>query len=53
MIRRLTLAAVLLASAAGLSACVVAEPGGYGRCPGHWVPAHYGPEGGFHPGHCA
>ncbi len=33
-----------------LSACVVEGP----RRPGcAWVPAHTGPEGGFHPGHCA
>ena len=54
MIRTLGVLAVLLASAMTLSACVVAGPGpyaGHPRCP--WVPGHYGPEGGWHPGHCA
>jgi hypothetical protein len=53
MIRTLGALALLLASAMTLSACVVA-PGpyaGHPRCP--WVPGHYGPEGAWHPGHCA
>ena len=55
MIRTLGVFALLLGSAITLSACVVAPgPGpyaGHPRCP--WVPGHYGPEGGWHPGHCA
>jgi hypothetical protein len=56
MIRKYGAIAMLLASALALSACVVAAPGPYGgrpRCPGAWVPGHYGPEGFWHPGHCA
>jgi hypothetical protein len=55
MIRKFGVIAMLLASTLALSACVVAGPGYYGgrpRCPG-WVPGHYGPEGMWHPGHCA
>ncbi len=54
MIRKFGVVAALLASTLALSACVVAAPGPYYRGgPGcGWVPAHYGPEGGFHPGHC-
>jgi hypothetical protein len=53
MIRKFGAAAVLLATAIALSACVVAGPGyaGRPRCP--WVQGHYGPEGFWHPGHCA
>jgi hypothetical protein len=53
MIRRFGTLAILLVSALALSACVVA-PGPYGgrpRCPG-WVGGHYGPDGGWRPGHC-
>jgi hypothetical protein len=53
MIRQFSAIALLLASAMALSACVVA-PGPYAgrpRCPG-WVPAHVGPNGVLHPGHC-
>jgi len=39
--------AVLLALT--LSGCYVAP--GPGAC--YWVPGHYGPYGGWHPGHCA
>jgi hypothetical protein len=53
MIRKFGAAALLLASAIALSACIVEGPGyGHPRCPGGWVPPHTGPEGGFHPGHC-
>jgi hypothetical protein len=54
MLRKFGTVAVLLASAIALSACVVAPGPGYAgrpRCP--WVAGHYGPEGGWHPGHCA
>lgn len=47
--RKLVIALALVASAVSLSACVVEGP----RPPGcYWVPGHYGPEGGWHPGHC-
>jgi hypothetical protein len=49
MIRKITLALALMTTAAALSACVVAPPPRPG-C--YWVPGHYGPEGGWHPGHC-
>jgi hypothetical protein len=51
MLRKFSAVAVLVASAIALSACVVAPGPGRPRCPG-WVPGHYGPEGGWHPGHC-
>jgi hypothetical protein len=51
MIRKIALALALMTTAASLSACVVAGPG-YGRPGCYWVPGHYGPEGGWHPGHC-
>jgi hypothetical protein len=50
MRRRIASAVSLMIVGLALSACVVA-PGG--RCGGAgWVPGHYGPEGGWHPGHC-
>jgi hypothetical protein len=50
MVRKLGLAIALICTAASLSACVVVPPGRPAGC--YWVPAHYGPEGGYHPGHC-
>ena len=47
---RLRLAIMFLALAAPLAACVVVEP----PRPRHaavWVPGHYGPGGGWIPGH--
>ena len=53
MIRKFGAAAALLATAIALSACVVAGPGYAGHPAGcRWVGGHYGPEGGWHPGHC-
>ncbi len=40
---------VAILCAVVLSGCVV-EPGPYRA---YWVPAHYGPYGGWHPGHWA
>ncbi len=53
MIRKLTLAAAMLATAATLAGCVVAPAPGYGHPGCRWVPPHYGAYGVFHPGHCA
>ena len=50
MIRKIGLAIAILTTAAVLSACVVAPPPGRPGC--YWVPAHYGPEGAWHPAHC-
>lgn len=45
---RLKLLVGALLVATTLAGCVVAPaPGCY------WVPGHYGPYGGWHPGHCA
>jgi hypothetical protein len=49
MIRNIGLTLAMVTTAIALSGCVVAGPGRPG-CP--WVPGHYGPEGGWHPGHC-
>jgi hypothetical protein len=50
MLRKTILLVALLSTAVALSACVVEEP----RRPGcAWVLGHYGPYGGWHPGHCA
>jgi hypothetical protein len=52
MTRKITSVLTVMAMSLALSACVVAGPGP-GRCGGAgWVPGHYGPEGGWHPGHC-
>jgi hypothetical protein len=49
MFKRLTLLLLLAAIALPLTSCVVAPERPY---PGaYWVPGHYGPEGGWHPGH--
>jgi hypothetical protein len=54
MMRKIAAGAALLATAIALSACVVAPAPGYAGGPGcHWVPGHYGPWGGWHPGPCA
>ncbi len=49
MTSKLSFAAALLGAALALSGCVVAAPARPG-C--YWVPAHYGPNGGFIPAHC-
>ena len=50
MIRKIGLALAMVTTTIALSGCVVAGPGPGRGCP--WVPGHYGPEGGWHPGHC-
>ena len=38
--------------AASLTSCVVyPAPGPRPHAAGYWVPAHYGPYGGYYPGH--
>lgn len=49
---------LVVAAALALGGCVVAPGPGPAEvvraCPPpyHWIPGHYGPYGGFHPGHC-
>ena len=49
---RLRMLLVLLLCATALTGCVV-EPGPYRAYGAYWVPGHYGPYGGWHPGHWA
>jgi hypothetical protein len=48
--RRVMLVLVLLGLVAPVAGCVVVP---VQRAGCHWVPAHFGPYGGWRPGHCA
>lgn len=50
MMKRVSALLLCALMATSLVGCTVyAQPGGpYGA---HWVPGHYGPYGGWHPGH--